>query len=121
MSIPQSGYYCKKHHQWLRPKAVKLTMKIFAEKNGKTHVCFTLHQGRWVKCVELETRIISGEKPKKTFSERYNSWMKKLNTWGFPCPVCKKLTRFREDENPEFFVCLECGYLREKKTNSKRY
>jgi len=51
----------------------------------------------------------------------YNGWMKTQNLWGFPCPQCKQITEFREDKNPEIFVCLKCGYEKRRKVNpSKR-
>jgi len=45
----------------------------------------------------------------------YNGWMKKLNLWGFPCPKCGRLTLFREDRNPELFICTECGTHKRRK------
>ena len=54
-------------------------------------------------------------------SDQYNGWMKEQNLWGFPCPKCHRLTMFREDKNPEIFVCLECGYEKRRKPLSGGY
>ena len=59
--------------------------------------------------------------PKERQGVRYNGWMKHHNLWGFHCPNQNKLTMFREDRNPELFICTECGTHKRRKPLSGGY